>query len=128
MSASAYNIRKARRERQDLKRFDALVASPTSLGNVAADGTSSTFQLPGNAYLAIACDAALDAGDLTVDVGSHAFGIPNLSADEIHQVGWGEKDRVVSISRGSSAPAGAVTLYIVNSFGMPIQIATATFT
>lgn len=126
----AYYRRRKRRAVADEKAFAALDATPHDFGNVAENATSSTnLTLPANVRLAAAVNAILSQSDVIVNIGPNKSPeCPAAAADEIFQLGFGEKNGVVSVFRATGAPSGTFTLYRVDTFGRATAIGTATFT
>lgn len=118
-----HRLRRDQRERRDLSAFAALLAAPHDLG----DGTDGLV-LPARARLAISHEAGMSEGDVVVHIagdGDLDFTHPELAADEVHRGNWGERGMTVTVEN-VGAPEGALTLYLIDPFGRPLPIATAT--
>lgn len=126
LAAVLYRRRDRRREREDFRRFAALIASPHAFDEVDREATTTTnFALPANGRLAISADGSLSLGDLIVHVGpTRQFEHPDLSADELWPGSWGERGRIVSVEAGPVAPAVTYTLHVRDGFGRWYPIAT----
>lgn len=129
-TAVARMVRRNRAERERDNAFSVLIATPHAFDAIAAGTTTATnFQLPARARLAMAFDAAIDPGDITVTMAGAdmKFTNPSLLADTIHRGSLGEEGATVSITRDAACPAGAFTLYMVDAQGLHQIIGTATF-
>ena len=116
------------RDAVDLAAFSALINEPEDLGAVAASGTSAPLPLPGRARLALAHSSALTLAQVNVAVGARSsFTHPALAGGVVHRGCYGERGMQVTIARGA-APAGTLSLYVVDLRGVHHLIATATFT
>jgi hypothetical protein len=110
--SSAQGTAEARRKaRQDLSRFDALIASP---GNLA-----SGFALPGNGRLHVSTSAALGVADALVEVGDRTLSIRSGAANRVCSIGYFEHGKIAI--KASGAP-GVVSLYVEDGLGVPILI------
>lgn len=101
----------ARRERQDLSAFAALIATPGDL--------STGFVLPANGDLYVACSDALVATTVLVDVGTRELGNAPSAAGRANHIGWFE--RGVNVVTHLGAP-GTISLYIRSGLGVLLKI------
>ena len=99
-------VRGRRQDRERISAFDALVASPHDLG-------ASDLVMPASARLAISHSAALTLGQITISItpGRVGFSHPAMPANDLYKGSWAEEGTRVS---QSGAPAGTLTVYLVN--------------
>lgn len=121
---SQLNRRKAA---QALKAYSALISSPSNLGSVAADASLNDLVLPASARLAVSLDKNTSAGDITVTVNGRAIGVKGGASGTRFLLGFQEKGRKLSIKRGASALAGALSVYVIDDWGHAKKIAGGTF-
>ena len=100
-------VRGRRLDRERLSAFDALIAAPHDLG------ASGPLVMPASARLALSHSAALTLGQITISItpGRVGFSHPSMVADDIYKGAWAEEGTRVS---QADAPAGTLTLYLVN--------------
>lgn len=96
-----------RQQRQDFRKFQALIATP---GNLATGGVV----LPSNADIYVSTSSLLAASTLLVDADARSLGAPAGAAAATHHIGWFE--RAVKFVKHSGAP-GTVHIYIRNGLG-----------
>lgn len=83
------------RHRQDrvararVKAYEALIASPADLGNVAVTGTSSALTLPAGARLALSCSVALSGDEVSTATALTASTISFTAPSTIEDSGDG---------------------------------------
>lgn len=120
--------RQKRRRAETLKsRYAALIASPQTLAGGAAPATSAALALPANARLAVSSDAPVAAGDVVVNVaGGRVLGTPSLAAGELHEIGFLELGREVTLEK-TVAGAATITLYFLDEWKRPSAIASSVF-
>jgi len=120
-----FNARKRQLAAQNFTSYKDDIASPVDLGSVAAGNDLSAYTTPAGSRLAVSFSNPITAGQLTVAIGANTLGIPDLAADEVRRLDWAENTEQVVIN---SAIAGTVTLYVLNQWQEPFQIATGVFT
>lgn len=106
----------AQRERENFKKFKALIATPGNL--------TSGVSLPANADIYIASSSALAAVTLLVDAvsseGTRNLGAPISVAGDPHHIG--RLYRATTIKKHTAAP-GTVSAYMRNGLGHLFLIA-----
>lgn len=108
--------------------YKALIGTPESLSGGVAPATSSALNLPAGGNLGISYSVGVAAGELLANTaGGRILGSPALNADEIHRIGWFEKDVDVDLEINASK-AGTATLHHLDDWRLPDAIATAIFT
>ena len=124
-----YRNRRRRRYKRAEYDFASLIESPFDLGtDDAGNDLPNTFDLPANARLGFSASEALDAGDVTVTIGSNAYPVPALAADEIHRLLFEYEGKEVTVSAGAGCPACDVTLYFLDRWRRESAIATGSVT
>ena len=122
-----YRNRRRRRSAQDVRLFQALIASPLDLGTVGAGNPlPNALDLPANGNLGVSVDAITSTGDLVVNVGDRQIGISGGAADTVFRLGYGERAESVEVDLGGGAPSGDVSLYVLDEWFRPFVIATGT--
>lgn len=101
-----------RKDRQDFRKFKALIASPAALG--------SGLTLPANAQIYIASAVLLAAPTVLVDANGRHLGAPAAAAGAQWHIG--KLSRGVVITKSVSAP-GVVRIYVRNGLGHRYLIA-----
>lgn len=123
--AALYHSRERNRDLNRGRRFASLVSSPFDLGSVAGGNPSpNAFSMPAAANIGISFSGAVTAGDIIIAVGSRTLGTPDLSADQIHRLGFFETG-VQLIP--TCANAGTVTLHYLDQWFRPSAVATGEF-
>lgn len=123
-----YLLSKRRLQRQRFEKFSADIASPFALGTVAVDtDLTNDYTMPEAGKLGIALDAELTAaGQLFVTSNDgRTVGVDAAAADAIQELSFFQSGLLITVQ---SAVAGAVTLYVFDTFGVPRAIATGTVT
>lgn len=122
-------LRKKRRQAETLKsRYKALIATPQTLLGGAAPAVSAALPLPANARLAVSSDAPVAAGAVVVNVaGGRTLGTPALAAGELHELGYIESGREVTLET-TIAGAATVSLHFLDEWKRPSVIASSVFT
>ena len=129
LSASVqYFARRRRRIAQNISAYKSLIASPASLGSVAANGDSSAVTLPADGRLAVSLDTSTSASDISINDGVDQTYGSGGAADFVQRLDSTPKGRQVVIHRAAGCPAGACSLYVLDEWQRPQLIATATFT
>lgn len=105
---------RARKGRQELKAFAALMATPGSLTTGVA--------LPASATLRVATDAVLAGVTPLVQVGSRTLSASARAANVSHGLGWFERGKVFTKAAGAT---GVVKLYVQDDLGDLHLIASA---
>lgn len=108
-----------RKAAQNRTAFNAIVATPADWGDPVV--------LPANSRLGISFSEDLAAGDITVSDGVNTFGIPDIAADVVHNFPHQfERGREITVNN-VTAPAGDITLYVLDEWTRPAAIASTTF-
>lgn len=125
--AALYHNRERRRSLSRERSFSAQVASPFALGSVGTGGDSpNPLVLLDSINIGVSFSAPVTAGQLTIDTNrGKTLGTPALAADEIHRLGFFEKNVTLT---PSCAVAGTVTIHILDDRRIPSAVATGTFT
>lgn len=125
--AALYHNRERRRALSRERSFSAQVASPFALGSVAAGGDSpNPLVLLDSINIGVSFSAPVNAGQLTIDTNrGKTLGTPALVADQIHRLGFFEKNVALT---PSCAVAGTVTIHILDDRRIPSAVATGVFT
>lgn len=122
-----YHQRK--RAARDLSQYDALRASPAGLGSAAAGASLSALALPANSDIGVSLDATTSSGDIVVATSTgRSLGIGGGASGQVFRLGWLEEGVELTVQRGGSAPAGTLTLYVLDEWHRAFPIATGTFT
>lgn len=129
LAHALYLKRKRLRLQQEVRAFDALVASPFDLGSAAAGSAlPNTFALPHNGRFAVSASAGVQQGDLLIAFGARIVSTRSLAADELYRLHYFERDRLVELSSDPGCPACDVTLYLLDERFKPFPIATGSVT
>lgn len=121
--------RQKRRRSEALKsRYKALIESPQTLAGGVAPAASAALALPANARLAVSSDAPMAAGVVVVNVaGGRVLGTPALAAGELHEIGYLEIGKEITLEK-TTAGAATITLYFLDEWKRPREIASSVFT
>ena len=120
--------RKRRKESARKSVYQTLIGTPEILVGGASPVASSFVKLPAAGYLAISHSVAVTAGELVSNTSrGKILGTVNLNASELHRIGWFERDVDINLELTSAVP-GTATLYYLDAWRRPYQIASAIFT
>jgi len=109
-------------------RYATFIASPQMLVGGIAPAISNALVLPANAYLAVSSDVSVTSGDVVINIaGGRVLGTPTLIANELHEIGFFELGREVTLEK-TIAGAATITLYFLDRWKRPSIIASSTFT
>ena len=121
-------VKRRRIEASRASRFSSLISSPDILTGGVAPAVSSPLSLPAAGYLAISYSVGVTLGDLQLNTSTgKVLGTPNLDADELHRIGWFERNVAVDLEI-TGVIAGVASLYYLNDWRQEFLIGTATFT
>ena len=125
--AVLYNARERRRESENFGRFAALIASPEDLGSASAGvALETTLTLPGAGWIGVGTSAGIEAGDITVETATgRTIQTLALEEDGFYRIGYFEKGTVLTFTVDV---ADDLTVYVYDTFGKPIEIATGIIT
>jgi hypothetical protein len=113
---------KRNKERRNDSAFAELIANPIAATSTAPGADRvDVFTMPANGRLAVSFNAILTVSQLRLLVGSRIIFAPALAANKIHEIGFFEKDQSIGFR---CAIAGAVTVYHLDSFSRPNEIAS----
>jgi hypothetical protein len=101
-----------RKHRQDLTKFNGLVATP---GNLVTG-----VVLPANAKLYASCDAVIAAPVAVVTIKGKSYSLPACAANTIFPIQYAERD--ATVQKAAGAP-GVISLYIEGNLGKLLKIA-----
>lgn len=125
--AALFHARERRSHAQDVQSFDDDIASPFSMGTVAASGSLPTpYPARKDAQIGVSFSVPVTAGQLVVDLADgRSIGTPALAAGQVHRLG--NIRRALELTP-TCAIAGTVTLHVFDEWFRPDPISTGVFT
>lgn len=115
-----YHARRRRREAQDVKAYQVLIASPVDL-------SGGPLTLPANGYLAIGANGNTVLADYTITIGSVTLDVTALVGGAVPlRLGYFERGAEVTISHDAGV-ARTITVYLLDQWRRPFEIAARAF-
>lgn len=109
-------------------KFKLLITTPSVLTGGVSPVISTVITLPAGGFFAVSYSVEVSSGDLLVNSNrGYVMNTIDLATDELHRIGWFEKDEDLNLEITVNLP-GTATLHYLDTWRRPYPIATATFT